>query len=155
MLGHQLLGERAHRGVAAMSVDDQHPTEPGPAHGGDHIAHNGEQRLDAQRNGAGKGQEIRSKPEGHHREDRDAQGLGCLHRDALGKDGVDAERKLRVLLGRADRQNAAIIASQIASTCIQFMSAIFKPTSPSRAVPRAIARSTGRSSRWIAWGSGT
>ena len=52
MLGHQLLGERAHGRVAAMAVDDQHPAEPGPAHGGDDIAHNGEQRLDAQRNGA-------------------------------------------------------------------------------------------------------
>ena len=122
--GHELLRQRADRHVAAMAVDDQHAAEAGPVDGGDEIAHDREQRLHLQRDRAREGEEIRREPERHRRKDRHAERLGGFDRDPLGEDGVDGQRQLRVLLGRAERQDAAVVGGRYASTCIQFMSAM-------------------------------
>ena len=66
-----------------------------------------------QRDRARESQEIGREPEGHHRKDRYAKRLRRLDCDALGQDGVDAERELRMLLRRADRQDAAVVGGEI------------------------------------------
>jgi hypothetical protein len=112
-LGHEVAGERAHRRVAAVAVDDEHAAETGAAEGGDRVAHHGEERFHAQGDRAGKGGEIGCDTERHHREDGHAERLGGLGRHALGEDEVDAERQLGVLLGRADGKDAAVVGLQV------------------------------------------
>ena len=93
-VGHHVAGKRRDRLVAAMPVDDEDAPETRAAHGGDHVAHDREQRLDRRRDRAGEVGEIGRDAEGHHRKDRHAERLGRLDGDPLGEDEIDAEREI-------------------------------------------------------------
>ena len=96
-----------------MAVDDEDPAEAGARDAFDQVARDGQQRLNAQADAAGEGGEVGGEAEGHRRIDRHAERLRRLHRYPLREDRVHAERELRMLLGAAKRQHAAVVAAQI------------------------------------------
>ena len=66
-----------------------------------------------QRYRAGIGEEVGGEAIGEDREHRHAERLRGFRRDALGQDGIDRKRELRVLLGAAQRQHGAVVVAQI------------------------------------------
>ena len=96
-----------------MAVDDQDAAEAAVRQAVEDVADDAQVRLDAQRDRAGEGAEIRRDAVGDDRKHRNAERLGGVGRDALGQDAIDGEPQMAVLLGAAERQHRAVVALQV------------------------------------------
>jgi hypothetical protein len=70
-------------------------------------------RLDAQRDRAGELAEVRRDAVRHHRKHRHAERLGGVGRHTFGKDAIDREPQMAVLLRAAERQHRAVVVPQV------------------------------------------
>ena len=108
---HPFLRNRSGRRIAAMAVDDQDAAKAGMLQAVQHIAQHRGIGGDTQRDGAGKGSEIRRQAVGQGREHRHAEWFGRLGRDAFGEDRIGGQRQAGMLLGAAQWQRAPVIVA--------------------------------------------
>jgi hypothetical protein len=91
-----------------VPVHHENPLEPLILQRADDVREDGDERGLLQRRAAGVRREsvdaVRDR-----RHDRNAERLGRLHRRSLGEDVVGLEREVRMLLGRADREDDAVV----------------------------------------------
>ena len=96
-----------------MPVGDQKPAEALAVQRAEDLAHDGDERLEAQCRATGKRAEAGRDPVGDHRQHRDAERFRGFDGEPLDDDVVSLEREVGVLLRRAERQHDAIVALQI------------------------------------------
>ena len=113
MIGGPLERELLDGAVAAVTVDDQDAAEAAVGHAVQDVADDAQVGLDPQRNRAGEFAEVRRDAVRHDREHRHAERLGGFGRDPLGKNAVDREPQVAVLLRAAERQHRAVVAPQV------------------------------------------
>jgi hypothetical protein len=110
-LAHPFGEEARDRTVPAVTVDHDDAAKARPIQAFENVADQRDVGRELQAHGAGKIDEIRRHPVGHHREDRNGERLRGFDRDTLGEDHVNAEAEIPVLLDAAERQHAAVIVT--------------------------------------------
>jgi hypothetical protein len=99
--------------VAAVAVDEDEAPEALAVQRVEQVAHDRLVRRHAQRRTPGIRGEVRRQAVGKRRQHEHAERLRRLDRDALGVDPVDAERQVRVLLDRAERDDDPVLVLQV------------------------------------------
>ena len=113
MAGHPFACEIQCGLIAAMTVDEDEAAEALAMQARQHVLQHREIGRYPEADRAGIGKEIGRDPIGEHREDRQRQRLRRRQRDALRQDRIDRKREMGMLLGRAERDDRAIVGLQI------------------------------------------